>query len=577
MSKPSITIFSILSLLLFLVTPVEARDIFVKINNQQAEINNQKVKLQIQGPRDTEKMRIARNDQDIEEQRWIKYQEEREFWLEDDYGQQEVRIQFKDEDGDVSREYYDTIFYKPSGAPEIKLNDGDEYTSNRTVEVEVIPPRDAVEMKIANRSDFEDTDWRWIDREFFWELEEEYGKQRVYIQFKEEDGGVSSLFKEDIYYRKQPDFKINDNDSETNNRLVQLQLTVPKGFNHIRISNSDNFSTSRKIKATSEVPWLLQADRGYKSVFVQFLSDNSSKVVEESIYFSDSHEIKSGTILTNPGYGWRLYYLGFDRKLHPFPSLSVYHSWFDDFSQVQTIESDKLSSFPIGRSICTKSSTWLVKMNSNQVYTPQPGCKLKPVRSPTAASLAFGNNWNKRVINLDISSIRTSPYFKESLSVADPNHGVYDKDKDGIPAKLEDNFSTSDQDEDTDNDGVTDFEEIKIFNSSPTKKDSNNNGSLDSEDIIAGRSPSVRSSQLQLNSSYFLPDSGLVQQHGLYYNHFGQLLKADQQSLNNNQLNPNFKLTPPYEFPISKEAPELQTSPYIKYPTIYKNGQLTFY
>lgn len=577
MKNTSITIFSILFSTLFLIPTVAARDVFVKINDQQREATNQKAELQIQGPRDTEEMRIARNDQNIEKQKWINYQEEREFWLENDYGQQEVRIQFKDKSGEVTREYYDTILYKPDGPPEIRLNDGAEYTSDRTVEVEIIPPRDGVEMKVDNRSDFEDVEWQRIDREFFWKLEEEYEQQTVYVKFKEEDGGVSSLFKDKIYYRKQPDFSINNDSSNTNSRLVKLQLSVPRGFNSIQVSNSKDFSTSRKIKATKKMPWLLKADRGYKSVFVKFISDNTSKVVEESIFYSDTHDISSGSVLTSPDYGWRLYYLGFDRKLHPFPSLPVFHSWFDNFSQVETIESDKLSSFPIGRSICAKSSTWLVKMNSSKVYIPQIGCKLKPVRSPTAASLAFGNSWDKRIINLDLNSIRTSPYFKEDLSVADPNHGIYDKDKDGIPAKMEDNFSTSDQDEDTDNDGVTDFEEIKIFNSSPNKKDSNNNGRPDSEDIIAGRNPSVRSSKLQLNSSYFLPDSGLVQQHGLYYNHFGQLLKVNQQALDNNRLNPKFQLTPPYEFPISKNAQTLQTSPYIKYPTIYKNGQLTFY
>ncbi|MFB6182056.1 MAG: hypothetical protein ABEJ24_04120 [Candidatus Magasanikbacteria bacterium] len=572
-----IAVFLLLSAL---ATPssVKSRDVFLKINDQAAETSEVKVKLQLQGPEDVDEMRIAKNDENLEKQKWIEYEEEKDFWLKDDYGEQEVRVQFKQEDGDISRVYSDSILYKPRGKPQIKLDDGAKYTSDREVEIELIPPNDAVQMRIANGNSTIDSEWRNLEREFFWELEDEFGTQKVSVQFKEEDGGVSSLFHDEIYYRKKPSFKINQGANSTESRLVTLNITLPKGYNYYQVSNNRNFSTSRKIKNKKKIKWVLSTEGFYSSVFVKFTDKDltDTKIVEQTIDLNAPYDMPSGSVVTNQNYGWQPYYLGFDRKLHPFPSTAVFHSWYEDFSKVKTVKKGKLSKFPIGRKVCMKAGTWLVKMESPKIYMPQYGCKLRPIRSKVEANLAYGKNWNKRIVKLDSENLNTTPYFKSNFSAAKPAKGKYDKDQDGVIASRELNYSTSDQKVDSDNDGLTDFEEIYIFNTSPTKADSNNNGISDSGDILAKNSPIFTNQKLKLDNNYFLPPTGLIQQQGFFYRSFGETASVDNKQIKENSLNRNFAIQPQISTPLKING-KLEQDPYISYPTIYGDGQLTFY
>ncbi len=96
-----------------------------------------------------------------------------------------------------------------------------------------------------------------------------------------------------------------------------------------------------------------------------------------------------------------VYEVGVDGKRHAFPSSSVYFSWYQDFSAVQTVSADVLASFPLGKNVTMRPGTNLIKIvSSPDVYAVYPGGVIRWIPDETVAQILFGYDWNKKVVDV---------------------------------------------------------------------------------------------------------------------------------------------------------------------------------
>jgi hypothetical protein len=99
-----------------------------------------------------------------------------------------------------------------------------------------------------------------------------------------------------------------------------------------------------------------------------------------------------------------VYYLGLDAKRHPFASGATYQTWYSDFSAVKTIDAVTLASIPMGVPILSRPGTTMVKIASDpKTYYVEPGYRLRWVTDEATAVKLFGSDWNRNVIDIDVS------------------------------------------------------------------------------------------------------------------------------------------------------------------------------
>jgi hypothetical protein len=96
------------------------------------------------------------------------------------------------------------------------------------------------------------------------------------------------------------------------------------------------------------------------------------------------------------------YYSG--GKRHVFPNEAVFYTWFDSFSGLYTVSNADLSTIPLGPRITVRPGTYLMKIQSdNRVWAVEPGGVRRWVPSESIAVALYGNNWNRLIIDQDVT------------------------------------------------------------------------------------------------------------------------------------------------------------------------------
>jgi fibronectin type 3 domain-containing protein len=110
------------------------------------------------------------------------------------------------------------------------------------------------------------------------------------------------------------------------------------------------------------------------------------------------------TVRLVKGSGSTVYYVDAGGERHIFPSAEVYFTWFSDFSLVKTISNIDLALMPLGKNVTARAGVKLVKfLDSSKVYAVEPGGILRWIDSEERAAALFGENWTRRVIEIDLS------------------------------------------------------------------------------------------------------------------------------------------------------------------------------
>ena len=95
-----------------------------------------------------------------------------------------------------------------------------------------------------------------------------------------------------------------------------------------------------------------------------------------------------------------VYYVN-DNKRYAFPDEKTYYSWYADFSSVENVSQNTLSSYQLGGNITMRPGTNLIKIISDpKVYAVEPGGILRWVDSEATAKNLYGNNWASKVVDV---------------------------------------------------------------------------------------------------------------------------------------------------------------------------------
>ena len=115
-----------------------------------------------------------------------------------------------------------------------------------------------------------------------------------------------------------------------------------------------------------------------------------------------------------------VYYYGKDGKRHSFPSEKVFFTWFADFNTVQTVTSDMMASFALGKNVSYRPGSRMVKFTSvPMVYAIAKGGVLRWVKTEADAVALYGTDWNKKID--DISEAFFMDYkYGTDITSSDP-------------------------------------------------------------------------------------------------------------------------------------------------------------
>jgi len=372
----------------------------------------------------------------------------------------------------------------------VTIQNGVSRTQERAVVLSLSrPSTDMAQMKISNDVSLSDAEWEPYAATKSWKLSLGAGVKSVYVMFKKKNGDTSVIYNDtiDLDVPKQigATVVINGNDDTTKKRSVTLSISYSRGVEEMFISNTNNFDVFDTKQPTSEVQWLLSEGSGKKTVYVQFRDANGTlATVSDTIEYKEPPgTLPSGTLLKAPG--GSLYYLGFDGALHPFLHPSIFHSWYDEWSDVtvRQVTPIALRTYAVGRPVCMRGGTWLIQFAGlPQVYAVENGCRLFPLRSEVELIMFFGKDWKKRVVVLD--NVESTFYTVYSRGVGDSGNSIIDKDKDGLDKETEDAYGTDDTLSDTDRDGLSDIEEVLAWSTDPTQKSTLGNGVTDLRYVI---------------------------------------------------------------------------------------------
>ena len=122
-------------------------------------------------------------------------------------------------------------------------------------------------------------------------------------------------------------------------------------------------------------------------------------------------------------------------KRYVFPNEKVYFTWYQGFSDVQTVSDETLASYPIGGNVTYKPGLKLVKIQSDpRVYAVGAGGSLRWITSEQAAVALYGADWNRKVDDIPDAFFFT---YKEGEPVAFA--GDFDRDEElSVPSIADD-------------------------------------------------------------------------------------------------------------------------------------------
>ncbi|MFA5022488.1 MAG: hypothetical protein WC508_05425, partial [Patescibacteria group bacterium] len=122
-----------------------------------------------------------------------------------------------------------------------------------------------------------------------------------------------------------------------------------------------------------------------------------------------------------------LYYLGSDSKLHNFPSLQVYQTWYSSFAGVKTLSDTEFNSYAFGENVFPKAGVKLVQavdgdtpwhVANPKVYALTGDGILRQIMSADVAVALYGANWESKIIPVPVSTFSQYKSTGADINVA---------------------------------------------------------------------------------------------------------------------------------------------------------------
>lgn len=410
----------------------------------------------------------------------------------------------------------------------VNINGGRTSTDIRKVTLRLYGPFDVKDMKISNDPKLKDARWEPYRKEKTWYLryndENELGEEhRVYVRFRDDDGNETDIYSD--YIRLTPPKAaatlkfVDEDDKNTTDRFVMLDADISDGIDAFRFGYTESLGGIPFVSYSGRAfEAVVSAGEGKKTIYAEF-KDASGKVLKRSInvnYNPPDRYIAEGNLIK--GQGPAVYYYGFDGYLHPFVDAASYESWYRDYSGIKVISDVALQQYRFGHPVCLRQGSHLIKFKGlSKVYAVEPGCQLRPIRSEIEAYILFGQNWASNIRELD--PIYRTLYHELSHDITNSKEGIVDEDGDGVDEETEKDYGSSDFSEDTDKDGISDYEEIYYWFSDPNDSDTDNDGIRDGQEIKNGYDPISNNKRNKIpKNTYTYPVGSLVKDgNDVYY------------------------------------------------------------
>lgn len=246
------------------------------------------------------------------------------------------------------------------------------------------------------------------------------------ITFTTSGGGGTLIIRPD------GEISINGGDATTGSRTVNVQLSNPNGeASHVILSESPLFLGSDFVAIQDSFEYTVSDGAGEKTIYAILKSPSgvTSEILSATIFYDPSYTpeqpdqqqpdqqqpdqqqpeevvmpLPSGI---NPGDVIKtadsptLYFVDDDGKKHAFNSFRVFDSWFSDFSKVKVVSVDVFSQVSSGMKMYVQPGTYLITTQAtSRVYAVEPGGMLRWIQDETTASLLYGANWAKKIIDI---------------------------------------------------------------------------------------------------------------------------------------------------------------------------------
>jgi hypothetical protein len=96
-----------------------------------------------------------------------------------------------------------------------------------------------------------------------------------------------------------------------------------------------------------------------------------------------------------------VYYYGWDGMRYTFPNLTVYNTWYPDFSGVVTVSDAELTAIQLGANVTMRPGSYWIKVQSDpKVYAVARNGAIHWIESESVATGLAGSDWNKRIVDV---------------------------------------------------------------------------------------------------------------------------------------------------------------------------------
>lgn len=262
------------------------------------------------------------------EKPWLPYSQIYYYDVPPVEGRLAVYVQFRDEAGNVTQVYSDTIEVidgapvvpGPLGPYAILLNSGDEKTNSNTVTVTLNAEWDStLEMILSESDTFASATWEPYQTTTTYTFNDSSdGNKTVFVKFRITlEGGFlreSSVYSDSIIKDTtaptlvDPAIVIDGGNTFTRDRTVNVLFNVEGGPTMMQVLNEADYNPSTLdsipwIPFQSQIAWLLSEGNGEKRVYARFRDDIGNSTVFVSATITYNRDLPQAPVITTPEQG----------------------------------------------------------------------------------------------------------------------------------------------------------------------------------------------------------------------------------------------------------------------------------
>ncbi len=96
-----------------------------------------------------------------------------------------------------------------------------------------------------------------------------------------------------------------------------------------------------------------------------------------------------------------VYYLDGNNIRHPFPTESIYKSWYSSFDGIADLSPKEISKYPLGGNVTLRPGIFIARFATDQnYYAVEPGGILRLIADDSLLLEIYGDDWQKRVVKI---------------------------------------------------------------------------------------------------------------------------------------------------------------------------------